>query len=103
MRDVQVVTPRDMGRGLEWDEPSSSFEAKVMFNNNAAVVDLGTNGMQLMFREVINSDKPMLVTGVFIRGKWYGDSPDDSLAINPFTGETMVVDNSSDQPVQLGN
>lgn len=101
MREVKVVTPDDLGLGLELDS-YGGVTSKLLFYSQAAVADLGDTGVQLVFRHMVNSDKPMVITGISIGGKWYGDSPDDTPAINPFTGETTTVDNGGTAPVRLG-
>lgn len=85
--DKKVVTPNDMGTGLIYDDTAQQFKAvsQVAFQSNAATVDFMFNGIQLIFRQITNSNRPMVCTGVLYQGKWYGDSPNDKSYIDPFT------------------
>lgn len=99
MKDAKVVTPSDMGDGIAWSETNKKFEAisQVFFTEREATVDLMINGVQLLFREVANSNRTMLATGVKFNDMWYGDAPDDTPATNPFTGQAIS------KPVPLTN
>lgn len=92
MKDVKIITPEDMGESLSLDPNTKKYEAisQIAFTEREATVDLLVNGIQLLFREVANSNRPMVVTGVLYEGKWYGDSPDNLPADNPFTGQPVT-------------
>lgn len=99
MKDVKVITPEDLGDGIVWNAQTQKYEAisQVFFTEREATVDLMINGMQLLFREVANSNRVMVVTGVNFNNKWYGDAPDNEQATNPFTGQPISA------PVPLDN
>ena len=88
---ISLVTHQDMGESLQIKE-NGKFEAvsQVFFTDREATVDLQLNGIQLIFRELANGNRPMLCTGVLYQGTWYGDAPDDAPATNPFTGEAVL-------------
>lgn len=91
MKDVKVITPEDLGDGIVWNDQTQKYEAvsQVFFTEREATVDLMINGMQLLFREVANSNRTMVVTGVNYNNVWYGDAPDNEQATNPFTGQPI--------------
>lgn len=93
MADMKVVMPDDMGKGLSFNPTTQKFEAisQVAFTEREAVVDLMINGIQLLFREIANSNRTMVATGVRYNNVWYGDSPDDTPATNPFSGQPVTV------------
>lgn len=84
--DKKIVTPDDMGTGLIYDDTAKQFKAvsQVVFTNKEATVNLLFNDIHLVFRQLANSNRPMLCTGVKYQGIWYGDSPDDAPATDPF-------------------
>lgn len=88
---ISLVTHQDMGESLQIKE-NGKFEAvsQVFFTDREATVDLQLNGMQLIFRELANGNRPMLCTGVLYQGTWYGDAPDADPATNPFTGSPVL-------------
>ena len=88
---ISLVTHQDMGESLQIKE-NGKFEAvsQVFFTDREATVDLQLNGMQLIFRELANGNRPMLCTGVLYQGTWYVDAPDADPATNPFTGSPVL-------------
>ena len=88
---ISLVTHQDMGDSIQLKE-NGKFEAvsQVFFTDREATVDLQLNGMQLIFRELANGNRPMLCTGVLYQGTWYGDAPDADPATNPFTGSPVL-------------
>lgn len=88
---ISLVTHQDMGDSIQLKE-NGKFEAvsQVFFTDREATLDMQINGMQLLFRELANGNRPMLCTGVYYQGTWYGDAPDAEPAKNPFTGEAVL-------------
>lgn len=88
--DKKVITPNDMGTGLIYDDTAKQYKAvsQVVFRKGGATVDLLLNDMQLIFRELANSNRSMICTGVKYQGQWYGDAPDDTEFNDPFKGGT---------------
>ena len=88
---ISLVTHQDMGDSIQLKE-NGKFEAvsQVFFTDREATLDMQINGMQLLFRELANGNRPMLCTGVYYQGAWYGDAPDAEPAQNPFTGEAVL-------------
>lgn len=91
MTEIKVITPEDLGRGLTFNTNTNQYEAisQISFTGREATVALLINDMELVFREVLGANRPMLLTGVKYNGTWYGDSPDDTPATNPFTNEAV--------------
>ena len=95
-----VVSPDEFGDTIKWDKKKKKYDVdvtalnlpvsentgstRIEFTEREATVDLMINGIQLLFRELKNSNKLMCVTGVHYQGQWYGDSPDNEPATNPF-------------------
>lgn len=73
--DVRAETPR---------KTVNDGAGQVVFTEREATVDLQYNGIQFIFRQVANANRPMLMTGILYQGTWYGDSPDDEVFVNPF-------------------
>lgn len=91
MADIKVVTPDDMGKSITLSG-AGKYEAisQVAFTEREATVDLPINGMKLIFRELANSNRDMVCTGIKYQGAWYGDAPDTETAQNPFTGAAVL-------------
>lgn len=73
--DVRAETPR---------KTVNDGAGQVVFTEREATVDLQYNGIQFIFRQVANANRPMLMTGILYQGTWYGDSPDGEAFVNPF-------------------
>lgn len=58
--------------------------SKIAFTNRDATVDLAYNGIKLLFRQVVGSSRPMVLTGILYQGEWWGDAPNNGKYKNPF-------------------
>lgn len=47
---------------------------------------------QLLFRELLNSNRIMVCTGFQYGNEWYGDRPDDGVFKNPFDNKNVWID-----------
>lgn len=61
---------------------------QVVFTEKVATVDLQYNGIQFIFRQVANANRPMLMTGILYQGTWYGDAPNGQGFADPFAGSS---------------
>lgn len=91
MVDKRIVTPDDLGDGIFWNENTKKYEAisQISFTEREATVNLAINDMRLLFREVANSNRLMVATGINYNNVWYGDAPDNEQATNPFTNQPV--------------
>lgn len=84
MTDRRVVTPEDLGEGIEWNEQTKQYEPKLLFTDRVYTFDFPINGITLVFRQLKNADRPMVCTGIFSRGVWRGDGPSGRAIVDPF-------------------
>lgn len=63
---------------------NGSSNNEVIFGDGIYIVNLYINGIRLLFREITNSNKTMVITGIFHNGAWQGDAPDGENINNPF-------------------
>ena len=81
MKNVKIVTPDDLGEGIEWNEDTQKYEAELLFTDRTVQANIPINDMSFLFRQLKNANRVMVCTGIFMGGKWYGDAPDNG----PFT------------------
>lgn len=84
MIDIKLITPDDLGEGIEYNPATKKFEPKVIFTDREATVPLYLNGIELLFRQLANSNRAMVMTGIKYNGTWWGDAPDDEPFVDPF-------------------
>lgn len=82
-----IVAIDDLGAGIKYNPETKKVESNVLFGTRTATVDLMINGIQLVFREILNSDGKICPTGVRVNGAWYGDSPNDEPVNSPWEEE----------------
>lgn len=96
MKVVQEINTDGLTITINGDKLSSN----VIFTDKEATVP--TNQVSnLVFRQLQNSNKIMVCTGIEVGGKWYGDRPDNGEYINPFTGETLYEGEKPLEKVQF--
>ena len=84
MIDKRVITPEDLGDGIEWNEQTQKYEAKLLFTDRAITASIQNSGMTLLYRQLKNANRAMVCTGIKLYGNWYGDSPEGEPSRNPF-------------------
>ena len=84
MTDKRVITPEDLGDGIEWNEQTQKYEAELLFTDREITAALPMNGIVLLYRQLKNANRAMVCTGIKLSGVWYGDSPDGVPFKNPF-------------------
>ena len=84
MTDKRVVTPEDLGDGIEWNEQTQKYEAKLLFTDQEVTAEIPINGITFLYRQLKNANRAMVCTGIQLYGVWYGDAPDDEPFVDPF-------------------
>ena len=84
MIDKRVVTPDDLGEGIEWNESTQKYEAKLLFTERYIEANIVINRVMFLFRQLKNADKSMVCPGIRLNGEWYGDAPDGEGFIDAF-------------------
>ena len=84
MKNVKIVTPDDLGEGIEWNEDTQKYEAELLFTDRTVQANIPINDMSFLFRQLKNANRVMVCTGIFLYGEWYGDAPDNGRFTNVF-------------------
>ena len=87
MKNVKIVTPDDLGEGIEWNEDTQKYEAELLFTDRTVKADIPINDMSFLFRQLKNANRVMVCTGIFSNGEWYGDAPDNEPFTDVFTSK----------------
>ena len=84
MIDLKIVTPDDLGEGIEWNEQTQKYEAKLLFTAREVTAEIPINGITFLYRQLKNANRSMVCTGIRFDGVWYGDAPDDEPFVDLF-------------------
>lgn len=80
MIDLKIVTPDDMGEGIEFNPETKKFDVQlpstggIEFSDEYMTVDIMGDGVQIMLRKIKGTELTV-ATGVQMWGTWYGDAP----------------------------
>ena len=85
MKVVQDIDVDDVTARID---PQGKLESRLVFTDKEVTINLG-NGIQLIYRQLLSSNRTMVNTGVQFNGTWYGDAPDDQPYQDVFTGRTL--------------
>ena len=87
MKNVKIVTPDDLGEGIEWNEDTQKYEAELLFTDHTVTAGIPINNTAFLFRQLKNANRVMVCTGIFLYGEWYGDAPDNEPFTDVFASE----------------
>lgn len=80
MIDLKIVTPDDIGEGIEFNPETKKFDVQfpsawgIEFSDEYMTVGIMGDGVQIMLRKIKGTELTV-ATGVHVWGTWYGDAP----------------------------